>query len=389
MIFGISAYPQEQSKVDFNGYLSGMPQFVWSDTTNIYQVLVNNRLNFHWYPGEKVTASLQMRNQLLYGGLVEQGNYENGFQQEAYFLPLTFTQSIGSKGLAYTAIDRLWLQYTINNLEVKLGRQRINWGQTFAWNPNDIFNTYNFFDFDYIEKPGADAVRLQYYPNYTSTIELAAKIDSANQVTTAALYRLNKWGFDFQFMGGYYSQSTVNTFSTYHTESDWVAGFGLTCDFWGFSLRTESTYLKPTKNSPNQKEQILTSIGLDKGLENELYLSCEYFYSNRPSTTLSGGQNGLQGSSLSLKTMAFAKHNAFAQFSYPLTPLINTSFSAMFFKDKGISGNYLGPSLDYSVKSNIDISLVLQIFNFKVDIPQYGSVKSNINFAFLRAKWSF
>ena len=34
------------------------------------------------------------------------------------------------------------------------GRQRINWGQTFVWNVNDVFNAYSYFDFDYKERPG-------------------------------------------------------------------------------------------------------------------------------------------------------------------------------------------------------------------------------------------
>ncbi len=77
-----------------------------------------------------------------------------------------------------TTIDRLWLDLNFNKFQARIGRQRINWGQTFVWNPNDIFNAYSFFDFDYTERPGSDAIRLQYYPSFSSAIELAAKIDS-------------------------------------------------------------------------------------------------------------------------------------------------------------------------------------------------------------------
>ena len=61
-------------------------------------------------------------------------------------------------------------------------RQRINWGQTLVWNPNDIFNAYSYFDFDYIERPGSDAIRLQYYPDYSSAIEMAVKADYENKI---------------------------------------------------------------------------------------------------------------------------------------------------------------------------------------------------------------
>ena len=95
-----------------------------------------------------------------------------------------------------TTIDRLWLDLHYNKFQVTIGRQRINWGQTFVWNPNDIFNAYSFFDFDYVERPGSDAVRLQYFPSSSSAAELAVKVDDENDITAAGLYRFNRWGYD-------------------------------------------------------------------------------------------------------------------------------------------------------------------------------------------------
>ena len=71
-----------------------------------------------------------------------------------------------------TTIDRLWVDLNYGKFQARIGRQRINWGQTLVWNPNDIFNAYSFFDFDYIERPGSDAVRLQYYPGSSSALKL-------------------------------------------------------------------------------------------------------------------------------------------------------------------------------------------------------------------------
>jgi hypothetical protein len=108
----------------------------------------------------------------------------------------------------------VWFQYTNEKLQVTAGRQRINWGQTFVWNPNDIFNTYSYFDFDYEEKPGSDAVRVQYFLNPTSAFELAAKLDRQNKATIAGLYRFNKLNYDIQFLSGITD------------EQDFVAGAG-------------------------------------------------------------------------------------------------------------------------------------------------------------------
>ena len=74
-----------------------------------------------------------------------------------------------------TTIDRLWVDLNYGKFQARIGRQRINWGQTLVWNPNDIFNVYSFFDFDYVERPGSDAIRLQYYPDSSSALNLQLK----------------------------------------------------------------------------------------------------------------------------------------------------------------------------------------------------------------------
>ena len=83
-------------------------------------------------------------------------------------------------------------------------RQRVNWSQTLIFNPNDIFNGYSFFDFDYPEKAGSDAVRLYYYPSVVSVIEVAAKLNRFGQLSAAALHRFNVSGWGVQVLGDRY-----------------------------------------------------------------------------------------------------------------------------------------------------------------------------------------
>lgn len=392
----ISLAIQAQEKWNFNGYLSGMPQYAWStfktDSLSQFerqsQYLLHNRLNFDWYPSDKITGTAQFRNQLMYGDFTKNSVFENGFQTESYFLPLTYLHNFGDAGLLSISTDRLWLQYTHNKLEVKLGRQRINWGQTFVWNPNDIFNAYNFFDFDYVERPGADAVRAIYYPSYTSSVDLAVKVDSGANVTAAGLFRFNKWGSDFQVIGGYYSQaSTVKTTSG-KVESDYMGGLGITSDMKGISLRTEASYFQPTTESADQNDLFLWSMGLDYSLKNELYLSGEYFYSSR--VNLPSGNNimAMYSGPLTVKNLAFATHNAFLQASYPITPLLKVTLSGMYFADETITGYFIGPYMDYSILDNLDLSLYFQYFDYNIKLMVID-VKSNTSFAFLRLKWSF
>ena len=388
LFLGINLCGFSQSKFDHYGYLSGMPQYMHLDSLNYYQGMLHNRLNFFYYPNDKLTFSVQMRNQFIFGDFVEMTAYEDGFVSESYFLPLTFQQTMGDKGLLSLSADRMYGQYTKGNLDIKIGRQRINWGQTFVWNPNDIFNTYNFFDFDYAERPGADAIRIQYYTGSTSQLDLAAKVDSANNITAAALYRFNKFGTDFQIIGGYYSKPYIDpvNFDT-DTESDFVFGLSFTSDVKGISLRTESSYMIPTKDSPYQKKLWLISVGLDYTLPFNLTLMTEYFYINELQTEPFGMLN-MYNRPMSIKTMAYSQNNFFLQATYPLTPLVSTSFGGMLFTDKNLEGFYLGPSITCSLKDNIELAAYGQIFGLRME---YMGVKNEtlVSMAFLRLKWNF
>ncbi len=73
--------------------------------------------------------------------------------------------------------------------------------QTLVWNPNDVFNVQNYFDFDSPEKPGSDAIRMQYYPSFTSTAEIAPGLEYNNALTLAGYYRhyISSNAFNIQF----------------------------------------------------------------------------------------------------------------------------------------------------------------------------------------------
>ena len=97
--------------------------------------------------------------------------------------------------------------------ELTLGRQRINWGVNLAFNPNDLFNAYSLVDFDYQERPGADAVRFQYYTNELSSFETAIQFGkSLDSSVIAGLWKINKWEYDFQFLiANFYSDFVLGT----------------------------------------------------------------------------------------------------------------------------------------------------------------------------------
>jgi hypothetical protein len=213
-ILAHSLFSQEKPKAfELNGYITTMESAMFDTLSNtiLFENLLHNRLNFKAYIGGKVTFAAEVRNRLFTGDMVKTMGraYSEMTGRDQGLVDMSWNILNENSFFLNTTVDRLWLDINFNKFQARIGRQRINWGQTFVWNPNDIFNAYSFFDVDYAERPGSDAIRLQYYPSSSSSVELAAKMDSDNDVTVAGLGRFNKWGYDIQMIAGYSNSSDI------------------------------------------------------------------------------------------------------------------------------------------------------------------------------------
>jgi len=379
LFFPVSLFAQDrQEKIELSGYLTGMQTVMFEDIQEdwIFENLLHNRLNLDLYPVKNLSASIQLRNRLIYGEMFESGpEYLNSIDNDIGWLDLSFNLFSGNSFALNSTIDRLWVQYTAGNFVGTAGRQRINWGQSLVWNPNDLFNVYSYFDVDYLERPGSDAIRLQYYPGYTSTIELAAKIDSSNKVTAAGLFRFSVLGYDLQFIGGVLS------------EEDIVAGLGWSGNIWDASFRGELSYFHDIDNFNDTSGVVIASAGLDYTFSNSLMLQVEFLYSNK-SIMPPGGFLGYYASPMNVKSLAFTKYSIFASASYPITPLFQGSIAGMYFPD--MKGAFAGPSLSYNMLENFDLSFFLQYFSAEMEHPfTLEKLRQNVTLAFLRLKWNF
>ena len=117
------------------------------------------------------TAKMSVRNRIFTGYSWEENlfGFKDALDEDLLDLITTNQDKVGMQH----QIDRLFVQWEKRNWNVRLGRQRINWGIQNYWNSHDLFNQINFFDFDYLERPGNNALRIQYYGTGTSSKELA------------------------------------------------------------------------------------------------------------------------------------------------------------------------------------------------------------------------
>lgn len=368
----------ETKSIVLNGYLSGLQTVMFEkiDEEWTTENLFHNRLNINLYPIKNLTASAQFRTRLIYGETIK---YYTGYTEiigsDDGWLDLSFNIFSGESYVLNTSIDRLYAQYTIGHFETTIGRQRINWGQTYVWNTNDIFNVYSYFDIDYIERPGSDAIRLKYYTGYTSSIELAAKIDSSDRITAAGLVHFSLLGYDIQFLGGILS------------EEDFIAGIGWSGNIFDAGFKGEATYFHDISSFRDTSGMLMLSSSLDYTFSNSLFLQSEFLYTNKPYLP-PGGFLGYYTAALNVKSLAFTKYSFFISASYPFTPIFQGSFAAMYFPK--MKGFFTGPSLTYNMMENIDLSIFLQYFSGEFENSSTsGNNRENVILSYLRLRWNF
>ena len=377
-LFGGKAIGQE--KISFSGYLSDMPAVYRIPDYWLWENTLYNRLNLDFYTTDWLSGSFQMRNRAIFGNTIRKiPGYAESIGGDQGWLDMTWATdgNLGdSAGYVLTStVDRFWLQLTFGNLEIKAGRQRINWGQTLVWNPNDIFNSYSYFEVDYPERPGSDALRVSYYTGNASTIEVASKIDSANQITAAGYFRFNTHGFDIQFMGGIYQQE------------DLVLGTGWSGNLGSTAFRGEVSYFRDLKQFKDTTGYLMTSIGFDYTFSNSLMIQIEGLYSAFAQDMDVSSFLQFYSGNLGVKNLGFTPWSLFGNISYPLTPLLTGAFATIWYPEW--KGAYLGPSFDLSLNSNMDLSLILQYFTAEFEDPSGATNREKNTFGFLRFKWSF
>ncbi len=379
---------EELKKWELNGYITNMQIFQFQDVDSnwINDNLIHNRLNFIWYPNDKWTFKAGLRNRIFTGESVKFIPRYSDLLVDADqgWMPMSWNVIDAQSVILNMTFDRLYLQYETGNFSASVGRQRINWGKTFVWNPNDLFNAYSFFDFDYPEKPGSDAIRLQYYTGTASSVELAANIKTVknridavdeNKYTVAGLWRFNKWEYDFQILAGWFETNEL------------AVGGGWSGAIKNFDFKGEFSYLYPTDNMKDTSGQFLASVYLGYIFPNTLNFQFEFLYTDIPADGITSFYQYYY-QPLSVKTLSFTEYNLFGQIAYQLTPLLNVNIAGMYYPK--IKGYYFGPSIDYSFTDNLYVSMVLQTFSGETPDPISGIKERNkATFMFIRLKWSF
>lgn len=333
--------------------------------------LLHNRLDARWDVTKHIQLNAGLRTRLFYGEIVKTipnfGDYISRGANDYWDLDALI---VDRKGMViHTVLDRLYGVYSKGAWEISVGRQRINWGIATLWNPNDLFNAYNFTDFDYEEKPGSDAIRLTWYKNWNTSFEIAGKLaDHFDESVLAARAKFGFKGYDIQVTAGNY----FNTFTL---------GGGFAGNLFNGSLKGEMSYFAPYESSGD--DSFSATLEYQRSTPFNLLYTFGGLYNS----------NGQDNSILNLinfeptaANLYPYKYSAFVQGNYTIGSL-TTCGLAVVYSFNSRHPLFLSPTFTYSAAQNLDIDLVSQISveNAGEDKPY----KSPYQAYYLRFKYSF
>jgi hypothetical protein len=365
---------ETEKKWAFRGYLKDMVTFNFpEDSSTFVDNLIHNRLNFEWFPSNKFNAYLEIRTRVFTGDLVQsiQGSdnplipgYAELIDVNNDYFDLSWTIIDEEKLVIHTMLDRAYVEWISGDWEIRAGRQRINWGTNLVWNPNDLFNAYSFFDFDYEERPGSDAIRIKRYTGFASSLEIAANIqDDFDDMVIAGMWKFNKKDYDIQILVG-------------KARNDLVLGTGWAGNLGKAGIKGEITWFHPY-NKEASEEAVLISLTGDYSFRNSLYLHGSVLYNSDGEKEPPTDFFLLESRRLTAKELSPYNFSTFFQTSYQFHPLLMGGIAVIYYPSN--QDIFINPNVTVSISRNIDLDIIGQLF--------YGSVSSQA--LFTRLKWSF
>ena len=333
-----------------NGYLKYLPSYRNSQALNrpIWDQLVHQRLNIKASILPNWTVQGSLRTRFFHGGSFREFPfYKEVINTDFGTVDLSLNVANGNNWLINSTIDRLFTEFGSDKWQLRIGRQRINWGINTVSNPNDLFNTYSFFDFDYEERPGTDAVRFQYFTGTLSRVEIAYAPGRNSRESVAALYyTFNTQGYDYQFISGIF-------------RNRYMAGFGWAGSIEETGIKGEVSFFTDLDHIPGRDpSNFVIGMSADHMFGNGIFLMVEYLYNQKrkgvPMDFL------LFTQPLSADNLSLSDHSIFLQSSYAISPVVQAGIASFYYPSE--RALFFSPSLRIDLMENLDLLLIGQTF---------------------------
>ena len=355
--------------VEVNGYIKSLQ--IWSFPKHFEKLdgsnLLHHRLNSYFNFSKQIRAAVSFRNRLLWGEELRQyPNYSKYLRNPNEWMNLSVVWIQRPDWILHTNTERLWLEYRSNRWNMRAGRQRINWGITTTWNPNDLFNTYNFLDVDYEERPGSEAFVLNYQLNSVSQIETAIDPGKTNQQRIAAVrYNTNYRSTDYQLIIGSYQQR-------------FTAGGGWAGSIGDAGFKGEVQYFMKSKT---ESQQWNLSMEVDYALEKGWYLQAGWLW-NSTGQRKNFNDSFPVSQSLSPRRLMPTRNNALLYVMKELNPRFSIQWGLLYAPGSNLLIFF--PRIECNLSKNLDVDLVWQ--SFFAEREEFEALNHR---GFLRFRWSY
>jgi hypothetical protein len=377
---------------NLNGYIKNLStyfndkQHYFPSDIGRFQNNVKLRLNLELYLTDDLQFSIQ--NRTIYSWQRNLKSY-NQFMplspESSYYYNLKYNIHNSDNSNINSEIDRLNLNWSFDDFEVTIGRQRVMWGTCLVWNPTDLLNPFNFLDFDYVERPGNDAIMMQYYTGPVSEIDILIKPGKTeNDIIYSGRYLTNFKEYDLALIAAW--QKKAYKFGVNWSGSLLDGGFRGEVLFsspqnyeymiLNFDFRSSAVFIQ------KKLDKNFTTIALsyDYTFANSAYLHLEYMYNELGAT-----KNTALRLSETIHTgeLSPARHSTYLGIGYDLTPLMRGELFSLY---NPLDPSYMiGPSIKYSIAENWE--LYTSAFFPQGDIlSEFGAYPDQY---FLRTMYSF
>ncbi len=327
--------------------------------------LVHHRMNLSWKASSVWSGALEIRNRFFWGADVKDiPGFQESLRSGNEWVQLSGTWFKTGNALGFSSIERLWMEMNKGDWNIRAGRQRINWGISNVWNPNDLFNTYNFLDFDYEERAGSDAIKAKYRINDLTQAELALAANERHS-TMALKLAGNYQGLDWQGNIGVYDKSLT-------------AGLGWAGSIGEAGFKGELQYFFRAGEHPASLQWVLEG---DYMLSNGWYVSASTLYRQRGLSQALGDSSRILFE-VSPRSLMPTRWNFLLHGAKAFTPLLTGSLNLVY--APGVNLFIFFPGLQYNLITNWDIDLVWQ--SFFAETNRFAALE---HAAYLRLRWSF
>src|SRR6056297_34388 len=345
-LFSFGSSISNAEPVQIFGYFRSELTASDSESTG-FMILNRLRLDFETSLSRKLYLAGNF-NLIFYGG-DDEGNFLNN-------IPDSISGSVPSglrNSFRYSfdddmEWDNIFFQYRFERFDLTVGKQQINFGSGYAWNPTDVFNVKSLID-PGEEKSGHKALRIDYPLSLSSRFlflyDLEDKYDDPGVLLQ---YKTNLGHFDYSitFADRYLYRVDHNSFSTLRYRRK-MAGLSVVGEAFGLGVWFEGAYNWIDGND-NFYEFV---VGWNYTWQNSFYLLVEYFhstqgYSDSGNYDLNGWMRFISGEISSL-----SRDNLYLYCSYPWNDLTTVGLAVASSISDG--SMVLIPTVEYSLFNDI------------------------------------